>query len=525
MRHLLFLFSLLLWAWTAESSLPEAHAPAPGGENVRAQSVSDGSRQSKSAIQTFLWQTLLLGRDPSLTLRALTLAGSVADGQGSPTSVDLLIRNGYILTMDASFNEFRPGFVAIRGSRIAAVGPMSEAARFAAKETIDAAGKIVMPGLINTHTHAPMTLFRGLGGDSDLMEWLQKYIFPAEARNVNPDLVKWGTQLACYEMIQSGTTTFIDMYYFEDDLAAAVKAAGMRGVLGETIIDMAAPDNKTSRQALSYTRKFIEHWRQDLMITPAVAPHAAYTCSKETLQQSQKLANEFHVPLITHLSETETEVKNIRAKYGSTPAAYLDSFGFLQDSLIAAHCVWITDQEIPLLKKNGVGVAHNPESNMKLASGVAPLKKFLDAGIAVGLGTDGAASNNNLDMFEEIDSMAKLHKLWNRDPAFLSAKEAVRIATRGGAEVLDRQQDLGSLEPGKLADMILVRATDAPAIPMYDVYAQLAYALKGWNVDSSVINGKIVMRNRVVRTINFDVLRENVERLRRQVVKSLALRQ
>ncbi len=436
---------------------------------------------------------------------------------------DFLIRNGYVLTMDSSFHEFNPGFVAITGSRIKEVGPMSEAGKYAGRQTLDATGKIVMPGLINTHTHAPMTIFRGLGGDSSLMEWLQKYVFPAEARNVNRDLVKWGTQLACYEMIQSGTTTFVDMYYFEDEVAAEARAAGMRAVLGETIIEMPAPDNKTASEALAYTKRFIEQWRQDPLITPAVAPHAAYTNSKETLLQSQQLANQFHVPLVTHLSETEAEVKTITQKYGKTPAAYLDSFGFLQDSLIAAHCVWITDDEIPMLKKHGVGVAHNPESNMKLASGVAPLKKFLDAGIAVGLGTDGAASNNNLDMFEEIDTMAKLHKLWLRDPAFLSARDAVRIATMGGAEVIDRQKDLGSLEPGKLADIILVRTTDAPGIPMYDPYRQLAYSLKGCNVDGSIIHGKVVMQDRVVRTINFEILRKNVNRLQQQVSKSLSL--
>jgi 5-methylthioadenosine/S-adenosylhomocysteine deaminase len=435
--------------------------------------------------------------------------------------VDLLINNGYVLTLDPSFHEFQPGFVAVTGAKITALGPMRESAAYQAAQTIDATGKIVMPGLINTHTHAPMTIFRGLGGDSSLMEWLQKYIFPAEARNVNRDLVKWGTQLACYEMIQSGTTTFVDMYYFEDEVAAQAKAAGMRAVLGETIIDMPTPDFKTPREALAYTKRFIEQWRQDRLVTPAVAPHAPYTNSKETLLQAQQLANQFRVPLITHLSETVDEVKTITQKFGKTPAAYLDSFGFLQDSLIAAHCVWITDEEIPLLKKYGVGVAHNPESNMKLASGVAPLKKFLDAGIAVGLGTDGAASNNNLDMFEEIDTMAKLHKLWLRDPAFLSARDAIRIAIMGGAEVIDRPKDLGSLEPGKLADIILVRTTDAPAVPMYDPYNQLAYSLKGCNVDGSVINGKVVMENRTVRTINFEVLRKNVDRLRRQVVESL----
>ena len=440
---------------------------------------------------------------------------------GAARKTDLLVSNGHVLTMDSSFREFRPGFVAITGDKITAVGPMSDAGQFAAAQTINAAGKVVMPGLINTHTHAAMTLFRGLGGDSRLMDWLQQYIFPAEARNVSRDFVKWGTQLACYEMIQSGTTTFVDMYYFEDEVASAAKAAGMRAILGETILDMPAPDNKTPGEALSYTRKFIGQWRGDSLITPAVAPHAVYTCSSGTLLECQKLANELRVPLVTHLSETEDEVRTTTEKYGKTPAAYLESLGFLQDSLIAAHGVWITDAEIPLLKKRGVGVAHNPESNMKLTAGVAPLKKFMEAGIAVGLGTDGAASNNNLDMFEEMDTMAKLHKLWLKDPTVMSAREALRIATLGGAEAIDRGKDLGSLEEGKLADIILVRTTDAPAIPMYDAYKQLVYSLKGSSVDASIINGKVVMTGRSVHTLNLDEIRRNVTRLQQQVTESL----
>ncbi|MBI4457303.1 MAG: amidohydrolase [Acidobacteria bacterium] len=446
---------------------------------------------------------------------------ALSPAQSSVRNVDLLIRDGIVLTMDSDFHEFQPGFVAVDGNRIVALGPMARLGKYKASQTINASGKIVMPGLVNTHTHAPMTLFRGLGGDSPLMDWLRQYIFPAEAKNVTPDLVKWGTQLACYEMIQSGTTTFVDMYYFEDQVATEARAAGMRAIVGETILDMPAPDNKTPEEALTYTQRFIERWRRDPLITPAVAPHASYTCSKKTLLESQKLANQFQVPLITHLSETEDEVKDILQKYGKTPAAYLDSLGFLQDSLIAAHCVWITDEEISLLKKHNVGVSHNPESNMKLASGVAPLKKFLDAGIPVGLGTDGAASNNNLDMLEAIDTMAKLHKVWLKDPTFMPAKEALRIATLGGAAAVDRSRDLGSLEVGKLADIILVRATDAPAIPMYDVYGQLVYSLKGCSVDTSIINGKIVMQGRSVLTINLEMLRKNVARLQRQVSESL----
>jgi 5-methylthioadenosine/S-adenosylhomocysteine deaminase len=438
-------------------------------------------------------------------------------------AVDLLIRNGRILTVNSSLEEFDPGFVAVRGSTIVGLGPPAEAGRFRARQTLDASGMIVMPGLINTHTHSPMTLLRGLGGDTNLMEWLQKYIFPAEAKNVDPDMVYWGAQLACYEMIQSGTTTFVDMYYFEDRIADAVKAAGMRAILGETIIDMPVPDNKSAGAALAYTRRFIERWRRDPLVTPAVAPHAPYTCSSKTLQDSQKLANDFAAPLIIHLSETEAEVKTIHEKYGRTPAAYLESLGFLQDSLIAAHCVWITEDEIPLLKRRGVGVSHNPESNMKLASGIAPLRGFLQAGLDVGLGTDGAASNNNLDMFEEMDTVAKLHKVFLKDPAFLNARATLQLATSGGARVINRSGELGTLEAGKLADIILVRTNGASAIPMYDVYAQLVYSLKGSAVDASIIHGRVVMQNRVVRTIPYDVLLKNVRRLQAKIARSVGL--
>lgn len=436
-------------------------------------------------------------------------------------AVDLLVQNGIVLTMDAGYGIYQPGFVAIKGRRIEAVGPMSDASRFAGAETLDASGMIVMPGLINTHTHAPMTLLRGLGGDSSLMEWLQKYIFPAEARNVNPDLVKWGTQLACYEMIQSGTTAYVDMYYFEEAVAAETKNAGMRAVLGETILDMPVPDNKTVAEALDYTRRFIAHWKDDPLITPAVAPHAPYTCSRNTLLAAHQLARESGVPLVIHLSETADEVRTIMAQTGATPAAYLESLGLLDESMIAAHAVWITDDEIPLLQKHGVGISHNPESNMKLASGVAPLQKFLHAGLRIGLGTDGAASNNNLDLFEEVDTMAKLHKLWLKDPGFLPAREALRIATAGGAAAIHREKDLGSLEAGKLADLILVRTDEAPAMPLYDPYVQLAYSLKGHSVDTNIIDGRVVMRGRVVKTLDLTAIRKNVERLQAQVLSSL----
>ena len=325
-------------------------------------------------------------------------------------SVDLLIIGGTVITMDPTRRIIENGAIAVRNGEIVRVGTAAELRGTRARQTINAAGKVIIPGLINTHTHVPMSLFRGIADDLDLNDWLTKYIFPAEAKNVNEAFVRAGTRLGLAEMIRGGTTTYCDMYYFEDAIADETKRAGMRGVLGETVIDFPVPDNKTWAQAMSYTERYINKWKNDPLIVPAVAPHAPYTVSTDHLRAVRKLSDDLNAPIVIHVAETRKERDDIKKQYGDTPVDYLAKIGLLNDRTIAAHLVWVTDEEIDTLKRLGVGGAHNPQSNMKLASGVAPIPQMLAKDVAVGLGTDGAASNNDLNMWEEMDTAAKLHK-------------------------------------------------------------------------------------------------------------------
>ncbi|HET9533380.1 MAG TPA: amidohydrolase, partial [Blastocatellia bacterium] len=330
---------------------------------------------------------------------------------------DIIIRGGTVVTMDRDLRVIENGAVAIRGERIIAVGPASEvASAFVARRTITAAGRVVMPGLINAHTHVPMVLFRGIADDLLLMEWLQKYIFPAEAKNVDEQFVRWGTRLGCLEMLRGGTTTYVDMYYFEDAIAEETARAGLRAVLGETLIDFPAPDNKTWESGMAYMERFVKRWKGHPLIVPAIAPHAPYTVSTEHLKQAREFATRHQIPLIIHIAEDSAETKTIQERYNATPVAYLDRIGLLDSSVIAAHMVWPAEEDIKTLAARSVGVAHCPQSNMKLAAGVAPVPQMIKAGVAVGLGTDGAASNNDLSIWEEIDTAAKLHKLISKDP-------------------------------------------------------------------------------------------------------------
>jgi 5-methylthioadenosine/S-adenosylhomocysteine deaminase len=334
------------------------------------------------------------------------------------------------------------------------------------------------------------------------MEWLTKYIFPAEAKTVSPDMVRIGTRLAALEMIESGTTTYTDMYYFEEEIAKATRAAGLRGVLGNTIIQFPAPDAKTPKDGLTRTEAFIKAFKADPLITPAVAPHALYTNDKSTLTACVELARQYGVPVIIHLAETEDELKDAQTRYGATPTAYLDSIGFWRPTTIAAHGVWVNDEDIAILKRRGVGVSHNPESNMKLASGAAPVVKYLAAGVALGLGTDGAASNNDLDMFEAMRQASFLAKHATRDPRALPASTALDLATIGGARVLGMERQIGSLEPGKRADLITVAMGAARQTPEYDPVSHLVYVTRGDDVRNTIVNGKVLMRDRVVKTLN-----------------------
>jgi 5-methylthioadenosine/S-adenosylhomocysteine deaminase len=454
-----------------------------------------------------------------LVLSAVPLTARAAE------RVDYIIRGGTVVTMDAGGTVIENGAVAVRRDRIVAVGKASDIdSRYNAQRVIDATYRVVMPGLINTHTHVPMGLFRGIADDLVLMEWLQKYIFPAEAKNVDEKFVRWGTRLGCLEMIEGGTTTFVDMYYFEDAIADETARAGMRAVLGETLLDFPAPDNKTWDAGMQYVEKFIDKWKGHPLIVPAIAPHAPYTVSTEHLKQAHELSSRKNVPLVIHVAEDSAEVKTIQERYGSSSVAYLDRNGLLDGRVIAAHMVWPTPEDIQTLAARKVGVAHCPQSNMKLAAGAAPVPQMLKAGVAVGLGTDGAASNNDLDMWEEIDTAAKLHKLVMKDPTVLKAREALEMATINGARAIHMDKEIGSLEPGKRADLIIVNVESPHQWPLYNLMSQLVYATKAADVLTVMINGRLVMENRQVTTINEDDVRQKANEYRDRIRKSLAIK-
>lgn len=420
--------------------------------------------------------------------------------------VDLLITGGTVVTMDADRRIIENGYVIVKGDTIIAIGeglPQLPNGPIFSKQTIEAKGALVLPGFVNGHTHAAMSLLRGLHDDVTLDDWLRKYIFPAEAKNVTEDFVRWGTRLAAAEQIRSGITTFADMYYFEDAVAEETKAAGMRGVLGETFIDFPAPDNKTNAAMLEYTERFLKRWQGDPLIHAAAAPHSIYTCSKKTLQDSAALARKYHAPILIHVAEMKKELDDSLKQNGLTPVQDLDKLGVLGPDVVAAHCIFVDEKDRKILAERHVGCVHNPSSNMMLASGVAPVLEERAAGVAVGLGTDGpAGSNNDLDLMEEMDLAAKLQKITKMDPRALGAKSVVEMATIEGAKALHMEKEIGSLEIGKKADIILISLDEPNAVPMFDVYAQLAYALKGSDVETVVIGGRVVMRDHKLLTLN-----------------------
>jgi 5-methylthioadenosine/S-adenosylhomocysteine deaminase len=429
----------------------------------------------------------------------------------------------YVITEDAQRRVIRDGAIAVRGERIVGVGPRSEIdARFQAKQRLDRPDAILAPGLINTHTHAAMSLFRGVADDLRLQDWLEKYIFPAEARNVSAEFVRWGTRLGCLEMLLGGTTTFTDMYYFEEVVAEAAREAGMRGVLGETIIRFPVADNKTPADGLRYAERYIERFRDDPLIVPAVAPHALYTNSDETLKATRALANRYRVPLVIHLSETKKENDDIQAARHMSPTRVLESLGIFNGRTIAAHCVWVDETDMAILKRRGVGVAHCPSSNMKLASGVAPVTRMLALDLAVGLGPDGpAGSNNDFDLFEEMDLAAKLQKVTTMNPQALPAAAAMEMATIRGARALGMAKEIGSLENGKRADAIVVRTDRPNAVPMYDPVSQMVYALKAGDVRDVMVNGRPVVRDGRILTLDQAAVLNKAEEYRAKISASL----
>ena len=437
--------------------------------------------------------------------------------------IDLIVQNGTIVTMDANRRVIENGAVAVNKGEIVAVGTAVEISqKFSSKQIVNANGKVVIPGLVNTHTHIPMTLFRGISDDLDLQDWLTKFIFPAEAKNVTEDFVRVGTRLGLAEMIRGGTTTYCDMYYFEDAVADETFKAGMRGVLGETIIDFPVPDNKTWDEGLAYTERFVKKWQGNSLIVPAIAPHAPYTVSEEHLKSARALSDKLNAPLVIHLAEAVTETDFIQQKHkGIRPIEFVEKIGFLNNRVIAAHVIQANERELEILKMRGVGIAHNPQSNMKLAAGVAPVPLMLKMDLPVGLGTDGAASNNDLSMWEEMDTAAKLHKVFSGDPKVVPAQQAFEMATIRAARALHLEKIIGSIETGKRADIVIVDFDGLNQTPFYNVYSHLVYATKADDVRTVVIEGKVVMRDRRLLTLDENVIKKDANAYRQKIITSL----
>jgi 5-methylthioadenosine/S-adenosylhomocysteine deaminase len=438
----------------------------------------------------------------------LTLAGALALAAAltaqAPRQVSIIVSGGAVVTVDTARNVYNPGAVAIDGANIVGVGTVADiTTRFKAADQINASGSVVIPGLINAHTHAPMVLYRGLADDLRLQEWLEKYIFPAEAKTVSREMVRAGTRLAVLEMIQSGTTAYADMYYYEEEIARTTKAAGMRGVLGQTIIQFPVPDAKTPQEGLARAEAFIKEFASDELIVPAVAPHSPYTLEAKDLLASRALATKYGVPVLIHVAETEVELGTSRkAHAGMSPVAYLQSIAFWGPRTVVNHGIWVDAADMKILRSHQVAVSHNPESNMKLASGIAPVPEYLAAGMTVGLGTDGAASNNDLDMFEAMRFAAFLHKVKTGDPRAIPATVALELATIGGAKALGLDARIGSLEADKRADLAVVSMASARQTPLYDPVSHIVYASRGDDVRTVIVNGKVLMRDRKMLTLD-----------------------
>lgn len=428
------------------------------------------------------------------------------DGDGK---LDLLLRGGVCLTVNQTNDVVEDCEIGVSGGFIRFVRRRSLSREPApeAAEILSTEGCLVMPGLINTHTHLPMVFFRGLADDLPLMDWLRKYIFPAEARHVNRDFVRTGSLLAMAEMILSGTTTFCDAYFHESAVAEAAIEAGMRAVPCQGFIDLPSVDNPDPTKNIQIAEKYIGKWcGRSPLVTPALFCHAPYTCSPETLRNIKAVAREAGVLYLTHLSETREEVETITARFGLTPGRYLEELGVLDERTVAVHCNWVDDEEIRIFSERGTGISHNPESSLKLAAGIAPVPKMLREGITVGLGTDGSASNNDLDLFGEMGTAARIHKGVTLDPTVMDAKTVVRMATIEGAKALSLDGITGSLEPGKRADLIVIDLNRPHHVPAYNFFSQVVYAARGSDVRDTVIDGRIVMRNRVLRTIDLPPL-------------------
>lgn len=459
-------------------------------------------------------------RHLSKSLAVLLLAAAPAI---AVQPADWMVRGRYVLTMDAQHRVIENGAVVFSGSRILGVGTQAEMERlFRPQHTSDEPDAVIAPGLIDTHTHAPMSLLRAIADDKRLDDWLKNYIFPAESKNVTPDFVRWGTRLACLEMVQAGITTYTDMYYFEDTEAEAAKEAGVRGVLGQSVIGFPAPDYKTWQQAIAAAGRFIQKYKNDDLITPAVAPHAIYTTPDDALIAAHRLAIKYGVPLTIHLAETKKERDDALAARKMTPTQVLEKLGVLDGRVIAAHSIWEDDNDLQILKKHDVGVAYCPTSNMKLADGVARIPDMLRLGIHVGLGNDGfAGSNDSADLIREMATGAKLQKIIHMDPTVIPAQQALEMATLGGARVLGMEKQIGSLETGKRADLITISLAQAHTVPVYNLEAVIVYAARAGDVQDVFINGRPIVRARHALTLNAADVYRKAREYKQKILASL----
>ena len=467
---------------------------------------------------------------PALVFLGLAACGAerAPDEQaaGDDGTIDLIVYGDTVVTMDAAGRIIENGAVAIEDGVILAVDAAAAIdAEYRSKQTLPGDRRIVMPGLVNGHSHAAMTLLRGVADDLALMDWLNNYIFPAEVEFVDPEFVRIGTELACWEMIRGGTTTFVDMYYFPDTIAEVVERCGMRALISTTVIDQRSPDAESAADSLDKGEDYIERWKnRHPRITPIYGPHANYTLDAEQLAATRRAALEHGVPISIHLSESPFEVQYSTETYGKTSIEMLDEIGFFEGPTIAAHVVWPTDAEIPILAERRVGVIHNPTSNMKLASGIAPIAKMLEAGVLIGIGTDGAASNNDLDLWEEMRLAAFLQKVDRMDPETLPAMTVLAMATRNGAEAIGLGDSIGALEAGRRADVIQVAFEDVHHVPTYDVISHLVYVTDEQDVVNVVVDGRILMHDREILTLDTDRVRREADALAAEIRQSLAAR-
>ena len=467
-----------------------------------------GKAASRPATGPGLVAALLLG-----------VALHAGEPAGLPPA-DLIVTNGYVVTMNGRREILEGGAVVIRDAHIIAVGPAAITARFSAARTIDARGAIVMPGMVNTHTHAAMTVFRGLG--DDVPDRLKRLIFPLEKALVDRELVYWGALHGFVEMVEGGVTTFADMYYFEDEVARAAKKVGLRGIVGETIVNFPAPDSPEPYGGIAYAEKLAASFRDDPLITPAFAPHAPYSLDREHLQIIAGKSAALDLPVLMHVAETAEEVAALRKEWNQTPVEYLDAVGLLNRRLVAAHCIFVTDADIALMKARDIGVAHNMVANIKSGKGVSPGLRMFNQGLRIGLGTDGPMSGNTLDIIGQLGYVAKLHKLDHHDRNVMPAIDVVEMATRGGARALHLEDRIGSLEAGKLADLIIVDGEATNMIPFYDVYSTLVYAAGPKDVRTTIIHGRVVMEDRRLLTLDVAEVKAHLRELAARISAAVA---